>query len=267
MGISPAKTWDEFMENNEKLLEAGITPMSMMTGENCWSTNLLLGAMIGTASEAGNIFMNTRYPENYETPEIIESLERMATILNRYTTKDALGSGYATSANHFLQGKTAMMMNGTWMAADFVDPAKAMEGLNEKLGIAMYPNDGLYTQYEIGYMVWSKDKAKQDAAFEFIKYKTNRESQLLYFENTGTLPLIEDIGDTKEFKAFAEQNPLIADMILQANDAKYTFNTLDSISYASVVSEMSKTYPSLAMGDITAEKMAELMTKAAGKSK
>ena len=104
-------------------------------------------------------------------------------------------------------------------------------------------------------------------SFEFIKYKTNREAQLLYFENTGTLPLIEDIGDTKEFKAFAEQNPLIADMILQANDAKYTFNTLDSISYASVVSEMSKTYPSLAMGDITAEKMAELMTKAAGKSK
>lgn len=266
-GVEPAKTWDGFMSNNETLLAAGITPMSMMTGENCWATNLLLGAMIGTANDEGNTFMNTKYPATYATPEVIESLERMQTILSKYTTKDALGSGYATAANHFLQGKTAMMMNGTWMAADFVDPAKAMDGFNEKVGIAMYPNDGLYAQYEVGYMVCSKDKAKQDAAFEFIKYKTNREAQLLYFKNTGTLPLISDIGDTEEFKAFEAENPLIADMILQSDDAKYTFNTLDNISYSSVIGEMSKTYPSLTMDDITAEEMAELMTKAAAKSK
>lgn len=266
-GVTPAKTWDEFMSNCDKLVEAGITPISMMTGENCWTSNLLLGAMIGTSNEAGNTFMKSKYPATYETPEVIESLERMGTILDKYTTKDALGAGFATTANHFLQGKTAMIPNGTWMAVDFRDPSKAMAGLNEKIGIAMYPNDGLYAQYEIGYMICSKDKEKQDAAFEFIKFKTDREAQLLYFKNTGTLPLITDIADTEEFKSFQGENPLIADMILQANDAKYTFNTLDNISYSSVIGEMSKAYPGLAMKDITAAEMAKLMTQAAAKSK
>jgi len=266
-GVTPAKTWDEFMNNCDKLSNAGITPISMMTGENCWATNLLLGAMIGTANDAGNALMKTKYPKTYETPEVTESLERMKTILSKYTTKDALGSGYATTANHFLQGQTAMLPNGTWMAADFVDKDKAMEGFNDKVAVAMYPNDGLFTQYEIGYMVCSKDKAHQDAAFEFIKFKTSREAQLLYFKNTGTLPLINDLSNTDEFAQFKKENPLIADMILQAEKAKYTFNTLDNISYSSVIDSMSQSYPSLAMGDIDAKTMAKNMTEAASKSK
>ena len=32
-GIKPAETWDEFMSNNEKLKEAGYTPLALMTGE------------------------------------------------------------------------------------------------------------------------------------------------------------------------------------------------------------------------------------------
>lgn len=266
-GVTPAKTWDEFMANLEKLSNAGVTPISMMTGENCWATNLLLGAMIGTSNDTGNTLMKTKYPKTYETQEVTSALDRMKIILSKYTTKDALGSGYATAANHFLQGQTAMLPNGTWMAADFTDKDKAMEGFNDKVGVAMYPNDGLFTQYEIGYMICSKDKAHQDAAFEFIKFKTNREAQLLYFKTTGTLPLIKDLSDTSEFAEFKKVNPLVADMIVQADNAKYTFNTLDNISYSSVIDNMSQSYPSLAMGDIDSATMAKTMTEAASKSK
>ncbi|GAA0181341.1 extracellular solute-binding protein [Clostridium sediminicola] len=267
VGITPAKTWDEFMSNCEKLKAAGITPISMMTGENCWSTNLLLGAMIGTANEDGNKLMKTKYPESYETPEVVEALNRMKTILKDYTTKDALGAGYATAANHFLQGKTAMMPNGTWMAVDFGDTEKAIEGMADNVGVAMYPNDGLFTQYEIGYVICAKDKAHQEAAFEWIKFKTNREAQLLYFKNTGTLPTFENLVDTQEFQDYKQVNPVVAELVEQANNAKYTFNTVDNISYSSVIGEMSKYYPSLAMGDVSAEDMVKAMTEAVARNK
>lgn len=262
--ITPAKTWDEFMDNCQKLKDADITPISMMTGENCWTTNLLLGAMVGTDGDTGNSFMKTKYPESYETPEMVKALERIQVILEKYSTQDALGAGYAVAANHFLQGNTAMVANGPWMTGDFSDTEKAMEGLADKIGVALFPNDGVFAQYEIGYMICSSDKAKQDAAFEFIKYKTGKESQLIMLEKSGTVPLTSEVVISDEYKA---ANPLIAELIEIGGKAAIQFNTIDNISYSGVIEEMSRNYPALAMKDITADDMAKAMTEAAAKNK
>lgn len=104
-GVKPAETWDEFMENNEKLSAAGYTPLAMMTGENCWTTNLWLAAMIGTNGQEGNDFMNTYHPESYENESVIKGLEMIQKCLQSYTTSDAIGALFANSANNFLQEK------------------------------------------------------------------------------------------------------------------------------------------------------------------
>lgn len=263
-GITPAKTWDEFMSNCQKLLDKGITPISMMTGENCWTTNLLLSSIIGTADDAGNTFMKTRYPASYDTPEVKAALEKVKTILGKYTTKDALGAKYDIAANHFLQENTAMICNGPWMTADFTNTDKAAKGLESKVGVALYPNDGIFAQYEIGYMVCSADKAKQDAAFEFIKYKTNADAQKIMLEDSGTVPLTNEVQMSDEYK---KANPLMAQLIDMSGSAKYKYNSFDQISYSSVIEEMSKDYPSLSMGDIGVDDMIQAMTAAAAKNK
>lgn len=263
-GITPAKTWDEFMSNLQKLQGKEITPISMMTGENCWTTNLLLAAMIGTSGDAGNTFMKAKYPQTYDTAEMKAGLEKMKTILSKYTTKDAIGAKYDIAANHFLQGNTAIICNGPWMTADFSNKDKAVSGLADKVGVALFPNDGVFAQYEIGYMVCSKDKAKQDAAFEFIKYKTNAEAQGIMLEDSGTIPLTNEVKMSDDYK---KNNPLIAELIDLSGTAKYKFNSLDQISYAGVITEMSKDYPALASGDMSAQDMVTALTKAAAKNK
>lgn len=261
-GIEPAKTWDEFMSNLEALKNAGITPVSMMTGENCWTTNLLLASMIGTANEDGNKFMTTRYPDSYETPEVMAALENIRTILQEYTTKDALGGNYATAANHFLQGETAIIANGPWMVGDFTDTEKAKEGLN--VGVAVYPNNGAFNQYEIGYMICASTKEEQDAAWEFLKFKTGAFAQQTQLELGDVVPLTSEIELSDEYKA---KNPLVAEIITGALEADYKFNTLDNISYASVIETMSKNYPALVSGDMSVEDFAKAMTEAAAKNK
>ena len=82
-GIEPAATWDEFMDNNEKLVAAGYTPLALMTGENCWTTNLWLAAMIGTDGDEGNAFMNTFHPDSYENDSVIKGLEMIQTCLQK----------------------------------------------------------------------------------------------------------------------------------------------------------------------------------------
>jgi raffinose/stachyose/melibiose transport system substrate-binding protein len=262
-GITPAKTWPEFMSNLQALKDSGYTPISMMTGENCWTTNLLLAAMVGTTEE-GNVFMNTKYPTDYNTPEFKFALNNIKTILTDYSTKDAIGAKYDIAANHFLQGKTSIICNGPWMTGDFSNEAKASKDIMGNIGVALYPENGLIAAYEIGYAVCASDKEGQDAAWEFIKYKTNADSQLLMLEEAGTLPLT---GNVKMSNEYVQNHPLVAGLIELSKDSKHEFMTLDAISYASVISAMSRDYPSLAASDITVDEMIQDMNDAAIKSK
>ena len=70
-------TWDEFFEACDKLKEAGITPIGMDSADSGWLTNLWMSALIGTNGDAGNEWMNTMYPTDYNTPEVIESAENI----------------------------------------------------------------------------------------------------------------------------------------------------------------------------------------------
>jgi len=111
----PAKTWDEFFSDLEKLKTSGTSAISMDTGDGGWCTGILLSGLIGTNGDAGNKFMNTLQPTNYETPEFIDAAKKIQLCFQKYTTTDAIGGKYDAAANNFLTGKTAMIFNGPWM--------------------------------------------------------------------------------------------------------------------------------------------------------
>ncbi|MCP1111281.1 ABC transporter substrate-binding protein [Ohessyouella blattaphilus] len=263
-GIEPAKTWEEFMDNCEKLDAKGHTPLALMTGENCWATNILLAAMIGTNGEAGNEFMNTKYPDTYQTPEVIDALERMKVLLEKYTTEDAIGALYANAANNFMQGEAAMFCNGLWMTPDFENPEKSMEGFSDKVGIAMFPENGLMTTYPEGWVVCADSPEKQDAAMKLLKVFTDAEGQQAAMEYTKDVPCGNNVEITDQFAA---ENPLFAQMMEDRKGTEYAFATFDVTAYPTVVDSFSKYYPDLVYGNITAEEMAKKLDEAAESSK
>ena len=262
-GIEPAQTWDEFMKNLQKIKDAGYTPISMMTGENCWVTNVLLAAMIGTNGEAGNTFMNTKYPETYQTPEVIDGLGMIQTILQDYTTADAVGSTYSVAANHFLNGEVGIFCNGTWMIGDFSNEEVAVPGLADKISSAVYPENGAFSQYEVGLMICTDDPELQEAAWEFVKFKTNKEAQKLMLEENNVAPLTDQVEISEEFAA---KNPLLGKIIDECGKADYKFMTFSNTAYSNVVDEMVNIYPGLASGEISPKEMAAKMDEAAAKN-
>ncbi len=265
-GITPAKTWDEWMSNNEKLAAKGYTPLALMTGENAWTTNLWLAAYIGTHGEEGNKFMNTTYPDTYNTDAVVEGLDLMKECLQKYTTPDAIGAIYANAANNFEQGNVAMIANGPWMCPDFTDTTKSAEGFEDKVGVALYPEDGLITQYEVGYILCTNGKSEeeQQAALEFLKFKTGLLAQAIFLEKGGVLPLTDNVEITDAYKA---ENPILAELLEIAGDAKYTFGNLDNNAHESVIDEFAVRYPELAYDEITAEDFATYLTEASKASK
>jgi len=255
-GIEPAKTWDEFMDNCEKLLAAGHTPLALMTGENSWTTNLFLAAMV--ASEDVE-FMTTKYPDTYQNVAMERALERMQICLQKYTTADALGALYANAANNFLQEQAAMVANGSWMIGDFSNLEKTSEGFVDKVGFAMYPGDGIMNAVAEGYAMCAPPE-RQEAAFELLMALNDTKKQADSLILTGDLPVSSEIEIDDELK---KESPLLAGYADATLNAKYRFATFDVVAYPSVVDAFAKYYPELAAGSLDAKGMIERLDEAA----
>lgn len=263
-GIKPAQTWDEFLSNCEKLKAAGFTPLAMMTGENAWTTNLLLASIVGTSGDAGNKFMNTLHPTNFETPEMIAGLMTIQTMLQKYTTKDALGAVYANAANNFSQGKAAIIANGPWMIGDFSDITKSPEGFDKKVGVAAYPGNGMFSSYEVGYMLYSKTPEIKDAAMKFIKFKTGVVGQSIALELGNVMPVSDKVQPSDVFK---QKYPLFVETIAVSNKAKVFYQFFDAIVFANITDAWKTLYPELVFNKSTPEQMAKKLTEIAAKNK
>lgn len=245
-------------------MEAGYAPLALMTGENSWTTNLLLAAMVGGKGEAGVELMNTKYPETYQTPEMISALEDMQVALQKYTTPDALGAAYANAANNFLQEKAAIIFNGAWMINDFGNEEKAVPGLSDHIGFAMYPENGLIQTFAEGYTICGDDPKVQAAAWEFVKEMCSVETQMDKMELMGSIPSSSKIEITDEYKA---EHPLFADNVEAVQKAEYSVSTFDVMAYATVVDAFGQYYPELAAGTLDAAGMAAKLDEAAAKAK
>lgn len=254
----PAETWDEFFDQCDKLLAAGITPLSMDTADSGWVTSLMLGAMIGQTDE-GEAFMNTNLPKDYNTPEFIAAAANIQKMFQKYTTPDAIGGAYENAASNFFMEETAIIANGPWMVSDFYDTSLVEEGFADKIGTAMYPGDVMYNSGKIGFNIASKDEKTLEATLTFVKFLTSEESQLKMLEMTGDTPAAEGlVSDAVK--------PLVNEVMANGDAATHCINDFQSLWYANVVDEISVQYPLLAQGKITPEQFAQALTDVAAKN-
>lgn len=259
----PAKTWDEFFEQCDKLKEVGITPLSMDTADSGWVSGLWLGSIVGTNGQAGNDFMNTYNIKDYNTPEFLDAVTKLQKMFKNYTTVDAIGGKYENAANNFLSGKTAIIANGPWMIQDFSDPEKAPEGFADKVGVAIYPESGVYDAPMFGFFIASKDKEHADATVKFLKFITNEEAQLRALNMIGRIPPSPTL---KLDEATKKNQPLLANLVELTQGAKYTYPYNQASWYPNVVDRLSTDYPSLGMGDIMPEEFIKRLNESAMKN-
>lgn len=264
-GISPAKTWDEWMDNLQKLKDSGVTPLTFFTGENSWTTQNTLVSIIGTANEEGNALMNSDEKiKDWNTPEVINGLTLIKTMLKDYSSSDAIGGVYANMANYFLQERAAIMPNGAWMIPDFSDPEKAVEGLEGKIGVAMFPGDGMIANYDYGFMMCTKDPEKQEGVWEAIKWFTNADAQRVKLEMGGNIPTGPMVELTEEYRA---ANPLTAEIVDLLKETKWTYKTMNKLAYENLTYDgFSNLYPELVSDRITPEEMVLKMNEISQKN-
>ena len=257
------ETWDEFFAACDTFKEKGITPLGMDTADLGWLSNLWYSGLIGTNGEAGNAFMNTMYPTDYSTPEVLQATADLQKMLAGYTTADAVGGKYDTMATHFFNSEVAMIPNGPWMIPDIRSTEKAPEGFYDKVGIMLLPEYGMEMVPTPGDMVGAKDPEKIKAAVAFLKFETTLENQIKGLEMAGLQPVSSEI----EIPAsLTEADPLMAEVLDIQSKAKWIYGQNQAYWYQNVIDTFSTQLPELAYENISVEDFCKKLSEAAQKN-
>jgi len=256
-------SWEAWWDVLEQLKAAGITPISLHTEDTAWCPMLVFEALLARTEE-GRAFLNLKFPDDFNQPFIIQAAEDTARLF-QYSTPDAIGGAYPMAANNFLSGQTAIMPNGPWMIGDFRDASKSSQGFGDKVDVALYPGNVAVddTGRQLGDWAITKDYPPEviQGAAEFIKWMLSPEVVRQRVLRLGsTAPNLQLSPED-----LALLDPLAAKLLtlVQVNQAPVLpnyqgqWNTI--IQNETIVQGMAQ----LALGNITAEEFAQMLTDAA----
>lgn len=260
----PAKTWDEFWQQCDKLKAAGITPLALDTADSAWVTSLWAGAMIATSGDEGYEFMKQMNPIDYNNQPTIDAFTNVQKMLQEYTTLDAIGGKYEHAANNFLSGQAAMIANGPWMIGDFSDETKTTADFADKVGVAIFPGNFVYDAPIQGYFVTKQDDpALEEAAVEMVRFFTSAHAQQVALEVQGMVPASSSVEITET----AKQNyPLLVEFLDLAEGATVRTDNLQATMYPNLLDVVSQDLPLLASGEMTATEFCQTLSTEAAKN-
>jgi raffinose/stachyose/melibiose transport system substrate-binding protein len=189
-------------------------------------------------------------------PALEQALTDVTKYLQQYTTKDALGAGYAVIENHFMNETTSILINGVWACSNLY------ENLGDKVGVAKFPEDTAIINYERGYVVCQQKNDSEgkiaQAAAEFIKFKTSAFGQQTVLDYDGAAPLTDAIKVTEGSKS---DNPLFNKAIEAALSADNKVGQLNYKWQAEVADELVKQYANLVDESKTPEEVCNILTE------
>jgi raffinose/stachyose/melibiose transport system substrate-binding protein len=262
-------SFTEFDAALKQLKAAGYTPLSLMTGENAWTTMLLASAFMANEPGGEKVLKSDRADKviDYNDPLWIKAFAETKKWLQEYTTNNAVGAAYADTANNFLNGRTAIIANGTWMVGDFTDTTKAPAGFEKKVGASVYPGGvGLATTAEFSWWIPKGLKQEEtDAALAFLEFiNSPAELEAYMIAEGGTAPNLKTSADFE-----SKLNPILADMNRSVtNDMKFIAQSFGNVWPDAIgAKEFAQLLPLLVNGDLTPEAFADKLTLKASQFK
>jgi raffinose/stachyose/melibiose transport system substrate-binding protein len=189
IGSEPA-TYEELVEVNNKLLEAGITPFTFGGSVN-WHVMRLLDSLLETTCGADKHDALKALEANWaEEPCATEAFVE----LDRWNNAGYLGEnfmGISPQDSSFLMftGQTAMMLEGGWMVNQLTEAGEDLTNY----GMFPFPTgtDRLYFFAEMHYV--TKDSAQKEAAVRFLDYMSSTAVQQEFLGQFGAVSIDKDI--------------------------------------------------------------------------
>ncbi len=254
------KTWDEFVEDCQKLLDAGKTPLMGAGASDIWATSF------GWWTGVSNSEIMAKYPDfnadilagkiSWTDDVIADSLKNWQSLINAgYYHKGSMSFSYTQASEEFKKGSSAMFMDGAWSA-----PTLDNEGFTtDDIGCFVVPSPSGAYSYCTMPQYWgvSETCENKEAAFKFCEYVLggNRELYEYYLKADGTYSVTKDpvnyeMGPIQtEFVSNYDDCPLVGEIMKVAGDTSmpsgfedFTCKSLQNVFTGADVDEELKTW-------------------------
>jgi raffinose/stachyose/melibiose transport system substrate-binding protein len=241
-------TYDELFRLFDALLAQGITPTSQMTGANAWTSQLWFSNII-TAIGGPDVLKT----QDFSDGAWLRAAELIKTIYDKYTTSDAIGAAANVAGGHYLNGKTAILANGTWYFGRI--EKEGAPGIYENSAVAASPaytggkgKAGGFAGSTLAFLAAANtgNEEKKKAVVEWVKFLTKPENVRKISLNSGALFHVNvDLGDGI--------SPLLKETLELLDKAPYFAYHFDASLPLAVVNEFPQALSSLVTGESTPE--------------
>lgn len=217
-GLDPSKapsTWDEVVQDSAAIKsKTGAAAINIgCFGESASGSDWCLQAIL--ASNGGSVLSDDGTHTTFDSPQNIAAVTTMRQL--------AAGGGMvdltsAQAVQEFATGKLAMILNSSALQTSLLTASSKSFAMKDgpMPGFAGHP--ATPTNSGSTLMVFTKDKAKQQAAWKLIQFLTSPQSETTITEKIGYPPLRTSlVNDPSYLKPFADKEPLIAANIGQLN--------------------------------------------------
>lgn len=196
LGLEVPKTWDEFIEINEKLLKEDIVPISLGSKEG-WLLSAAHG-MIGPAQYGGTEFVEkiTKGETDFTSAEFVNSLKAMND-LSKYFPANSEGLGMEDLRTLFFTEQAAMFPMGSW-------EIEVLREMNPDLDFGFFPmpsavgKEATITTWVDGSFAINANSKHKDAAKTFLEFLTTEEFGQLFTEEFKMISAIPGITTDDE---------------------------------------------------------------------
>ncbi|SES11748.1 ABC transporter substrate-binding protein [Salipaludibacillus aurantiacus] len=247
------KTWDDFFEASEKLMDNGIIPIATGTGENAWSTQLMYSYIVSSIAGADFWELDLDDEAFLEGARVLEKLFE-------YSPSDAVGLPYSSYASYFVNENAAMIVNGPWMISQFYE--QGGDEFADKVGAGTMPAyDGGEGEQGaviagVNFVLTGKqhtDPAKEEYAVAFMKYLTDPDNAKRLFLDSGALMEAASF----EINEDDDADRISMDILSHLQEAPYEFKHLINAKSTEVANEFPSAVSALALGEVTPEEFVE----------
>ncbi|THE13814.1 extracellular solute-binding protein [Bacillus timonensis] len=196
LGLEEPKTWDEFVELNEKILAEGITPIALGSKEG-WLLSAVHG-IVGPAHYGGNDFVEkiTAGETDFTSEEFVNSIKAMDE-LKKYFPKNYEGLGMEDIRTLFFTGQAAMFPMGSW-------EIEVLRQMNPDLELGFFPmpsavgNEPTITAWVDGSFAINANSKHKEEAKKFLEFLTTKEFGELFTKEFKMISAIQGVQSNDE---------------------------------------------------------------------
>jgi raffinose/stachyose/melibiose transport system substrate-binding protein len=181
VGVEVPTTWEEFLDVNQALLDAGYAPIAAEGNEPFYST-FYLANMVERIKGPGFLLETVEDPtgEMWRDPVYLETSEMLRTLWDRgYIPEETVGYVWPQGQNTLAFGEAAMSLVGSWLPielANMTDPDWQWGGFNFP---AVEGGEGSVNDTQallLSFMIMEQSE-HPDEAFEFLRFLMTEENQ------------------------------------------------------------------------------------------